>query len=139
MFDPKTRARKVCRAASLLRSICGLNAQPAACSHLPSLSKKYGRAGIDVSELLPQLASTIDDLCVIRLVVHLQSESRARPRNLFFTGMMTSMRPTVGSWISYGLGTENENLPGFVALTPNGGSNFAGSGFLPAEYQGHRF
>jgi arylsulfatase A-like enzyme len=49
---------------------------------------------------------------------------------------MLSLRPSVGSWISYGLGSENQNLPGFVALTPTGGSGFVGPGFLPAEYQG---
>jgi len=59
-------------------------------------------------------------------------------RNLFHSGNMNSLRPTMGSWISYGLGTENQDLPAFIALSPGGGGGFTSNGFLPAEYQGTR-
>jgi hypothetical protein len=97
--------------------------------------KKYGQSGIEVSELLPNLAATVDDLCIVRSLYSF-SPNHEPGRNLFFTGVMTSLRPSVGAWVSYGLGTENQNLPAFVALSPGGNSQFSASGFLPAEYQG---
>jgi Protein of unknown function (DUF1501) len=107
---------------------------------LPSMFKfkKHGKSGIEVSELLPNLASTIDDLCVIRSVYSF-NPNHEPGRNLFFSGIMTSMRPTIGAWVSYGLGTENQNLPAFVVLSPTANSLWTSSGFLPAEYQGTLF
>ncbi len=107
---------------------------------LPSMFKfkKHGQSGIEVSELLPNLASTIDDLCVIRSVYSF-NPNHEPGRNLFFSGIMTSMRPTIGAWVSYGLGTENQNLPAFIVLSPTANSLWTSSGFLPAEYQGTLF
>ena len=107
---------------------------------LPSVFqfKQHGQSGIDVSELLPQLASTIDDLCIIRSMYSF-NPNHEPARNLFFSGVMTSMRPTIGAWVSYGLGSENKNLPSFVLLSPSSTSLWANSGFLPAEYQGTVF
>jgi hypothetical protein len=102
----------------------------------PFQFKKYGRNGLDISELMPQLAATCaNDLCVIRSM-YTFNPNHEPGRNLFFSGFMTSMRPTIGAWISYGLGTENENLPAFVMLSPSNNSLWSASGFLPAEHQG---
>ena len=102
--------------------------------------KKYGPSGIEVSSLLPHLASVIDEVCVIRSM-YTFNPTHTPARSLFHTGTMLATRPSMGAWISYGLGTENENLPAFVVLTPGGGGggNISRSGFLPAEHQGIPF
>lgn len=102
--------------------------------------KRYGRGGVEVSELLPNIASVIDDICVIRSM-HTFNPTHTPARNLFSTGSVLSTRPSVGSWVTYGLGTENENLPSFVALaaTATGASVHTRAGFLPTEYQGVSF
>jgi hypothetical protein len=99
--------------------------------------KKYGRGGVDVSSLLPNIAATIDDICVIKSM-YTYNPTHTPGCSLFHTGNIAATRPSMGSWISYGLGSENKNLPGFVVLNPgttNSGS-LARSGFLPARYQG---
>ena len=97
--------------------------------------KKYGRGGIDISELLPNIAKCADDLCVVKSVYSFIANHEPS-RNLYFTGSIISFRPSMGSWVTYGLGSENQNLPSFVALSPGGGSLFSNSGFLPTKYQG---
>jgi hypothetical protein len=137
MFDPKPALEKY---AGQRPAEVDLRTERKTGGLLPSpfKFKKYGQNGIDVSELLPQLASTIDDLCVIRSVYSF-NPNHEPGRNLFFSGIMTSMRPTMGAWVSYGLGSENQNLPGFVVLSPGPNSLWTSSGFLPAEYQGTLF
>jgi hypothetical protein len=134
MFDPKPGLAKW---AGQRPDSAVLRTERATGGRLPSPFefRKYGKSGVEVSELLPHLAARVDDLCVIRSM-YTFSPNHEPSRNLFFTGMMTSMRPSMGAWVSYGLGTENQNLPAFVALSPSGSSLFSGSGFLPAEYQG---
>jgi hypothetical protein len=135
MFDPKPALEKF---AGQRPAGVALRTERVTGGLLPSPFKfqKYGRNGVDVSELLPQLAASIDDICVLKSVYSFVPNHEPG-RNLYFTGNMVSMRPTVGSWVTYGLGTENQNLPGFVVLRQgNGGETFSGSGFLPAEYQG---
>jgi hypothetical protein len=101
--------------------------------------RKYGRGGVDVSELLPKLASVIDEVCVIRSM-YTFNPTHTPARNLIHSGSILATRPSIGAWTSYGLGTENENLPAFIALTPGGnGGPFLRNGFLPAEYQGTPF
>jgi hypothetical protein len=105
----------------------------------PFTFKKHGGAGIEVSELLPNLASMIDDLCVVRSM-YTFNPTHNPARNLFHSGNIGATRPSMGSWLDYGLGTENQNLPGFVILSPGGGGNGgARSGFLPARHQGTGF
>ena len=101
--------------------------------------QKYGRNGVEVSELLPQLAAGIDDICVIRSM-YTFNPTHTPARSLIHSGSILATRPSLGAWVSYGLGSENENLPAFVVLTPgpNGGSLWR-SGFLPAEHQGIAF
>jgi hypothetical protein len=134
MFDPKPALEKFAgqRPASV-----GLRTERVTGGLLPSPFKfqKYGQSGVEVSELLPKLAASIDDICVIRSMYSFIANHEPG-RNLLFTGNMVSMRPTMGAWVSYGLGTENQNLPGFVALRQGAGESFTGSGFLPAEFQG---
>ena len=109
---------------------------------LPSPFKfsKYGQSGIEVSELVPQLGSVIDDVCLIRSM-YTFNPTHLPGRNLFHSGSVLSTRPSVGSWISYGLGTENANLPSFIVLTPQGSAERTAtrSGFLPPEHQGINF
>jgi hypothetical protein len=102
--------------------------------------KKYGASGVEVSSLLPQLASVIDKVCVIRSM-YTFNPTHTPARNLFHTGTVLATRPSTGAWLSYGLGSENDNLPAFVVLTPGGGSggNISRTAFLPAEYQGIPF
>ncbi len=102
---------------------------------------KYGRAGIDVSELFPNVARCADDLCLVRSMT-CDSFFHAQGTLEMMTGSGLFLRPSIGSWLLYGLGTENANLPGFVVL--GAASSLAdpakcyGSAFLPAAYQGTR-
>ncbi len=106
----------------------------------PFTFEKHGQSGIEVSELVPELGSVIDEICLIRSM-YTFNPTHLPGRNLFHSGSVLSTRPTVGSWISYGLGTENDNLPSFVVLTPQGNSERTAtrSGFLPPEHQGVTF
>jgi hypothetical protein len=99
---------------------------------------RHGHCGRAVSELFPEVARHVDRLCFIH---SLQTEGVAHgPATLFLhCGSTSFIRPSLGSWISYGLGSENENLPGFVSIAPsagNGGSRNFGNAFLPPVYQG---
>jgi uncharacterized protein (DUF1501 family) len=99
-----------------------------------------GKNGVWMSDAIPNLHSVADELCVIRSM-HTDQFNHAPAELLLYTGSARSGRPSMGAWVTYGLGTENENLPGFVVLIssgvqPNGGTNSFGSGFLPSVYQG---
>ena len=99
---------------------------------------KPGEAGIEVSELLPGLASRIDDVCVIRSMVA-DNINHTGAALQMCTGEQAFSRPSMGSWLTYGLGTENQNLPGFVVVSPAAvfqGSQLWASSFLPSAYQG---
>jgi hypothetical protein len=100
---------------------------------------KYGQSGIEVSELFPKTAECIDDITVIRSM-HADIPNHEPSLLLMNCGDARQPRPSMGSWITYGLGAENENLPGFVALCPGGlpvqGSENWRSAFLPGAYQG---
>ena len=100
--------------------------------------KRYGESGHWASDLFPQTARHIDDLCFVR---SLHTEGVAHgPATLFLhCGSTSFIRPSMGSWVTYGLGAENENLPGFVSIGPsagNGGPRNFGNAFLPTVYQG---
>ncbi len=106
----------------------------------PRKFAQYGKNGVWMSDALPQLQGVADDLCVIRSM-HTDQFNHAPAELLLYTGSPRSGRPSMGTWVTYGLGTENENLPGFVVLIssgvqPNGGKSSFGSGFLPSVYQG---
>ncbi|MBI2684965.1 MAG: DUF1501 domain-containing protein [Acidobacteria bacterium] len=108
----------------------------------PFSFKQYGQSGATVSELFPHVASCVDDLCIIRSMVADHSEHTAA--NYFMhSGSGFQGRPSMGAWVNYGLGSESDNLPGFIVLEsgliPPGGLDCFASGFLPASYQGTLF
>jgi hypothetical protein len=99
---------------------------------------RHGESGIAVSNLLPNLATCVDEMCIIRSMV---ADNINHPNACLqmFTGEQIFSRPSLGSWLLYGLGSENQDLPGFVAICPSGGdAALWGSSFLPAAYQGTR-
>ncbi len=105
----------------------------------PFAFRRHGHSGTEVSELLPKLAGVVDDLCVIRSM-YTFNPTHGPARSLIHTGNIAATRPSLGAWISFGLGTENRNIPGFVVLSPgHRGGNLWRSGFLPAEHQGTHF
>ena len=100
--------------------------------------KNYGESGLPVSELFPHVAQCVDDLCILRSL-HGTNPAHGGALLKLHTGSDNFIRPSMGSWITYGLGTENENLPGFITICPtfaHGGVNNWGAAFLPAAYQG---
>lgn len=104
--------------------------------------RRYGESGIPVSDLFPNVATCVDDLAIVRSMVANFSEHTTA--NYFMhTGSGLQGRPSAGSWVTYGLGSESENLPGFVVMScgmvPPGGADNFGNGFLPATYQGSVF
>ncbi len=84
---------------------------------------------------MPHLAGVADDLCLLR-AVHTDNEAHAPATLQMHTGFSIDVRPSMGSWFSYGLGTENENLPSFITIHPDSDVRTYGSGFLPAAHQG---
>jgi hypothetical protein len=104
----------------------------------PFKFKKYGQAGIEVSDLFPNVAQCVDDLCIIRSMVadNINHNGACLQMN---TGEQAFSRPSMGAWLLYGLGTENQNLPGFIVISPSQpaqGAPLWSSSFLPAAYQG---
>ena len=105
----------------------------------PFKFRKYGQSGLDVSDLFPRVGRCADDLCVIRSM-KAEVPNHEPSLMLMNCGHAQMTRPSLGSWVTYGLGSENQNLPGFVALCPGGypikeTENWQ-SGFLPGIYQG---
>ena len=104
----------------------------------PYAYAQHGQSGLPVSELLPNLARYADDLCVLRSC-HTDNPNHGPALLLMNNGTMTERVPTMGSWLSYGLGNENENLPSYVVLCPGRPVRFSilwSSAFLPAQHQG---
>ena len=100
--------------------------------------RQHGQSGIPISSLFPHLSRHADDLCIIRSMVG-DSVAHGGATLQLHTGSNTFTRPSMGSWVVYGLGTENENLPAYITLNPglsHGGAKKWSSGFLPAAYQG---
>jgi hypothetical protein len=105
--------------------------------------KKHGRSGLEVSDLLPHLATCVDDMCLLR---GCHGDSVTHPESVYLmnTGSIQMGRPSLGAWAGYGLGSDNRNMPGFVVLPDPGGWVKGGApawsnGFLPAAYQGTLF
>lgn len=106
----------------------------------PFTFKKYGRCGKEVSTLFPNIAERVDDICFVRSF-YTDSIVHAPAMYQVHTGRIFAGHPSMGSWVTYGLGTESENLPGYVVMpqpegTPEGGTPCWGAGYLPAVYQG---
>jgi Protein of unknown function (DUF1501) len=152
LFDYKPKLHEV-RGEELPDSVrkgqrlTGMTAYQAKFPTAPSIFKfsQYGKSGSWLSELLPYTSKAADDICIIR---SMQTEAiNHDPAVTFFqTGFQIAGRPSIGSWISYGLGSESENLPAFVVMVSQGGGNAQaladrqwGSGFIPTKYQGVKF
>ncbi len=105
---------------------------------VPFKFQSHGQSGLPVSDLLPNLARHVDELCVIRSM-HTDNPNHGPALFLMNSGVITPTRPSLGSWMLYGLGSETADLPGYVVLCPGRPVRFAelwSSGFLPGEYQG---
>jgi hypothetical protein len=106
---------------------------------------KHGESGQEISEVLPNIASIADDICILRSL-HTDQINHDPAHTVMNTGTSISGRPSMGSWINYGLGSASSNLPGFVVLSSVGGRNPQpissrqwGAGFLPSRHQGVEF
>src|SRR3954465_461437 len=129
--------------------LTGMTATQTSFPIAPSLFKfaQYGQSGAWLSELMPQTAKMVDDLCFIK---SMNTEQINHDPAVTFcqTGFQLAGRPSIGSWLAYGLGSENKELPAFVVMISQGSGNMAdqplydrlwGSGFLPSQYQGVKF
>ncbi len=106
----------------------------------PRTFAQYGESGTWLSDAVPNFHDLADDMCFVHSM-YTEQFNHAPAELLIYTGSPRPGRPSMGSWLTYGLGTENQNLPGFVVLIssgvqPNGGANSYGSGFLPSVFQG---
>jgi Protein of unknown function (DUF1501) len=106
----------------------------------PHAFERHGQSGAELSGLLPHLATVADDIAVVKSM-HTTQFNHAPAQLFVHTGSPLMGRPSMGAWLTYGLGTENQDLPGFVVLasggkSPDGGASLWGSGFLPTVYQG---
>ncbi|HEX5271065.1 MAG TPA: DUF1501 domain-containing protein, partial [Gemmataceae bacterium] len=108
---------------------------------------RHGRCGATVSELMPHTASVVDDLCFVKSM-HTEAINHDPAVTFFQTGAQLAGRPSIGSWLAYGLGSESRELPAFVVMISQGSGNpndqplydrLWGSGFLPTRYQGVKF
>src|SRR3954469_14704310 len=137
-FDPKPALAKY---SGKLLPMENLKTERKTGAAFPSPYKfqKYGQSGIEVSEIFPHVAQNIDDICVIRST-HADVPNHEPSLLLMNCGEARLIRPSFGSWVTYGLGTENQNLPGFIAMCPGGypiqeSQNWQ-CGFLPGVFQG---
>ena len=144
LFDPKPTLDRMAGAAAprdLLNQIENMD-QAGTLMPSPYEFSRHGKCGMELSELLPHTAKIVDDITLIRSMYgeHFNHEPAI---NLFHTGRLITGRPTLGAWVTYALGTENQNLPGYVVLDDknlpvNGIQNWQ-SGWLPPVFQGTRF
>lgn len=101
----------------------------------PFAFRRQGESGLPISELFPELSRHADDLCLLNSM-HTDIPNHPQATTQMHTGNFQFVRPSLGAWTLYGLGTENSNLPGFITLSPPNGAQNYGSAFLPAVYQG---
>jgi len=139
-YDGKTLQTAV-KNAGEIKTFGGGNNAPLMKS--PYAFKKYGRSGIEVSDLFPNLGTCVDDMCFLRSIYG-DSNNHAPALFEMNTGSIQQGYPSVGSWVTYGLGTINQDLPGYVVMEdyrggPIGGAPNWSSGFMPATYQGTVF
>jgi len=138
LFDPKPRLN-----ASSGKSLAGKDVgekrdQLGSILGSPFKFAQHGQSGIWMSELFPHLARHADKLCVVRSL-HTEGTAHGEALLRLHTGNANLVRPSVGAWVSYGLGSENENLPAFITISPprgHGGVQNYGNAFLPAIHQG---
>jgi hypothetical protein len=137
-FDPKPALKKYA-GKPLPMAYLATERKTGAAMPSPFKFQKYGKSGIEVSELFPSVGKLIDEVCVIRSM-HADVPNHEPSLLLMNCGDGRLIRPSLGSWLVYGLGTENQNLPAFIAMCPGGypiqeSQNWQ-AGFLPGIYQG---
>jgi hypothetical protein len=137
-FDPKPALEKYSGQAPPDELVNTMRRTKGTLMPSPFQFAKHGEAGIDVSEIFPELARRIDDVCVIRSM-HTNLPNHEPSFLMMNSGETQPTRPSLGSWLTYGLGSENQNLPGFVVLCPGKptvGPQLWSNSFLPGIYQG---
>ena len=139
LFDPKPALKKY---AGQRPGSVDIRTERKTGGLLPSIAefRPRGKSGVEVSDLLPWTSKVIDDICVIRSVYG-PIPTHTPASNFMHSGNIALTRPSIGAWVNYGLGSENSDMPGFIALAPGGGPNAGGatlwrSGFLPGQYGG---
>lgn len=137
-FDPKPKLTEY-HGKLLPYTNPGTERKTGAAFKSPYTFQRHGQSGIEVSEIFPHIASSIDDIAVIRSM-HADVPNHEPSLMLMNCGEARLVRPSMGSWITYALGSENQNLPGFIAMCPHGypiqeTQNWQ-AGFLPGAYQG---
>ena len=143
-FDPKPALSKYAgQPMEGKGSIVVRQGHPGPLMPSPFTFKQHGQSGIPVSEIFPRLATKVDELALMRSVYG-QSNDHVQAHYELGTGMIRMGYPSVGSWVTYGLGSENQSLPGFVVIYDAHGGPFGGpanwsAGFMPAAYQGTVF
>jgi hypothetical protein len=143
LFDPKPELRKwhgKPLPAEMTKDLRLAFTKPdAAVLASPRTFKPYGQSGIEFSDFIPNIGSCADDLCLVRSM-YTDAFNHHPGQLLLFGGSIQVGRPTMGAWVLYGLGSESQNLPGFVVLSSgvgtSGGTSNWSSGFLPSTYQG---
>ena len=116
-FDYKPALEKYQRPAHARRRIWQHERKTGNLMKSPFTFKKYGKSGIEVSEIFPHLGECVDDMCIVKSV-YTEIPNHEPALEMMNTGANFAGRPSMGSWLTYGLGTENKNLPGFVVLCP---------------------
>ncbi len=150
LFDPKPRLKELTGtelppSVRLGQRITGMTAgqKQLLCVGSPFEFKRYGKHGVEMSEMVPHIGGVADEIALVRSMF--TEPINHDPAVTFFgTGHQQPGRPTMGAWVAYGLGSENENLPAYVVLTSGGGgqplqARYWGNGFLPGNYQGVQF
>ncbi len=134
LFDPKP---EIAKRAGQRPSDVQLRTERVTGGLLPSpfSFKACGQSGLEVSELLPRLQGCVDDICLVRSVYGV-NPNHAPAANHLFSGRIDQIHPSLGAWVSYGLGRENESLPGFVSIKEaDVASRYVRNGYLPGEHQ----
>lgn len=139
ILDPKERlVRDHGKPLPIKRPLAFDEALPGPLMKSPWQFRPGGQSGVPISDLFPQVRRCADDLCVIRSMVG-EGVDHGAALLQTFTGTSTFIRPSMGAWVLYGLGTENQNLPGFITIKPalsHGGAKNWSSAFLPGFFQG---
>jgi hypothetical protein len=138
LFDPKEAVRrahgqKISPPVDPTLETVGIDKYLALAPIAPILPR--GQSGTLISDLMPHLAGIADDICLLR-GMHADNNQHAPATLQFHTGSVAESRPSMGAWIGYGLGTENQTLPGFVTVHPDTDVRTYGAAFLPAKFQG---
>lgn len=144
LFDPKPKLRELDGQKppeSLVNEVrfAFIKKESAVLAGSPRVFAKHGECGMELSDLLPRLATCVDDIALVRSM-RTDSFNHHPAQLMLNSGVARFGRPSIGSWLNYGLGSESRNLPGYVVLTAgrggSGGVSNWSSGFLPSSYQG---